>query len=1043
MIVYFLDRSMNIITMGTTNLPDGIHIIDDVKKDEIEYGAKTLEFDVEYDKNTRKTVEDAVKSGNYILKKYKNEYEYFTIISTENETDGINGSVRVYAEDGGLDLLNEVLLPFGTNESQSLEYYVNKIIYDSGFEIGINEITDTKIALAWDSEDTAQARLLSLCNAFECEMKYSFEVEGLKIIHKYINFYKKIGIDENISLRLGKEINSITIKSTVENLTTCLRVTGGTPEGEENPITLVGYTYDDGDIYVDADGSLKSRYGLSKWSRYLSETGNDVGHIVSTFSYDTTNVDELFIQAYTQLLSLSDEQINYEVDILEIPETVSLGDVINIIDENGELYLSSRILKLETSEYNDTITATLGDFLIKESDESDEIKMLAQQFKELANSRSFYTWIAYADKIDGTGISLNSNNKKYIGTAYNKTSRAVDISDPSVFIWTLARPLENFRSYISSSDGNVLKAGKTSTIITANVVYDNRDVTTDYTIKWYKDGDLLGNTRSLTVNISDITNETSVYTFEALDDDGMIVTNNEITISMLVDGETVTITSTITEYQKSDQSLNPPSGTWSNTVVETMPGEYLWMKTSTYYSDGTEQVWYSVSRNGQNGEKGDKGDPGEKGESGNDGKGVEKVETEYYVSKSKTSQTGGEWSTDMPVWDVNKYLWIRYKITYVNPDSIEYTTPFNDATWEVINRLNVSEVNLIDGTSNEPITIGTFPDTGYKEGKIYYTNCVLTDSEYVLSFDAKSTVIDDAIACYLTRDKENNVIRVDTSTGYVNTTNDIGLGYAKIKLTDQWTRYWIKYTKRTGKDTQTKRVVIGRLYSGGGTGEVQIRGVKLTRGNKTTGDWSASPSDLEKIINSPTEPENKNVIWCNTSSVPYRIYKYDKKNSKWELINDYNKDLNSLKENITTEYNTSMDQLKESINTTVERITKITSDNGTAIESLKTQSEINASGVGVVTSKIEEIVDEITGLATKQEIQEWARYENGILTLGSSDSPFSVKLSKTELGFYENDTKIAYLSNQQLHISQAIILDKINLGDFTISVDTDKGFMIN
>ena len=90
----------------------------------------------------------------------------------------------MYAEDGGLDLLNEVLLPFGTNESQSLEYYVNKIIYDSGFEIGINEITDTKIALAWDSEDTAQARLLSICNAFECEMKYSFEVEGLKIIHK-------------------------------------------------------------------------------------------------------------------------------------------------------------------------------------------------------------------------------------------------------------------------------------------------------------------------------------------------------------------------------------------------------------------------------------------------------------------------------------------------------------------------------------------------------------------------------------------------------------------------------------------------------------------------------------------------------------------------------------------------------------------------------------------------------------------------------------------------------------------------------------------
>lgn len=77
------------------------------------------------------------------------------------------------------------------------------------------------------------------------------------------------------------------------------------------------------------------------------------------------------------------------------------------------------------------------------------------------------------------------------------------------------------------------------------------------------------------------------------------------------------------------------------------------------------------------------GEKGEPGENGDPGKSVVSIEHEFYLSTSKTDQTGGEWVLVQPEWINNTYLWIRNKITYENPYSIEYTEPYVDASWEV------------------------------------------------------------------------------------------------------------------------------------------------------------------------------------------------------------------------------------------------------------------------------------------------------------------------------------------------------------------------
>lgn len=61
-------------------------------------------------------------------------------------------------------------------------------------------------------------------------------------------------------------------------------------------------------------------------------------------------------------------------------------------------------------------------------------------------------------------------------------------------------------------------------------------------------------------------------------------------------------------------------------------------------------------------------------EDGEEGVGITSVEEQYYLSTSNTTQTGGEWSTDQPIWASGKYIWVRSKITW-DDGEIGYTTP--------------------------------------------------------------------------------------------------------------------------------------------------------------------------------------------------------------------------------------------------------------------------------------------------------------------------------------------------------------------------------
>lgn len=585
MILYFADRHMNVLGQASTELPKGLYISDDLKTEEVEAGVATLEFTLNYTASTRNDAKQYGSVGNYILRKNGDEQEFYTIITSEENI--FKQEVEIYAEDAGMDLLNETVGEYKADKAYPASYYVEKFSDDSGFEIGINEVSNYNRKLSWEGETTASERILSVATQFDAEVSYTFEIDRLKIKHKYINLHKKRGVDQGRELRINREVKNIIVKSSVEDLATALSVTGGYPEDSETPINLKGYKYDDGDIYLSGS-TIYSRSAVAKWSRYLSEKGNGTGHIVQTYTYDTLSQSELCNRAVSKLKKIYDAAVSYEVELAYLPDGIKIGDTVNIVDDAGELYLSARIMKLESSICNDEYTATLGEYKLKSSGISEKMESLAAQFEKLAKNRTFYTWVVFADTETGAGISLKSAGKTYMGIAYNQTTKQPVLTDPSIYAWVK----------VVGDQGIAGEPGKDGLTSFFHVRY--ADVPNPTANQMRKDtGKYIGTYTDYT--LEDSTDPTK-YTWRKFQGDDGEDGADGVPGNDGVDGETSYL------HMAYATSADGKTGfSTTNAVDKTYIGQYV----DFVKADSTDPAKYRWSK--FQGPKGDKGDPGEQG----------------------------------------------------------------------------------------------------------------------------------------------------------------------------------------------------------------------------------------------------------------------------------------------------------------------------------------------------------------------------------------------------------------------------------------------
>ena len=134
------------------------------------------------------------------------------------------------------------------------------------------------------------------------------------------------------------------------------------------------------------------------------------------------------------------------------------------------------------------------------------------------------------------------------------------------------------------------------------------------------------------------------------------------------------------------------------------------------------------------------------------------------------------------------------------------------------------------------------------------------------------------------------------------------------------------------------------------------------------------------------------------------------------------------------EIKTSVTSIEEAIGTIEEAINVI---NTTMLTQTADQFEMLFKQTG-----IKELVDTIDNIAksnnaTLIEQKQWIRFKNGNIELGKSDSQVKLLLSNDRISFMTGGNESAYISNNQLYITDSTILNKLQVGHWETKEDED------
>ncbi|WP_215672065.1 phage tail protein [Streptococcus salivarius] len=106
-------------------------------------------------------------------------------------------------------------------------------------------------------------------------------------------------------------------------------------------------------------------------------------------------------------------------------------------------------------------------------------------------------------------------------------------------------------------------------------------------------------------------------------------------------------------------------GTWSPDIPTVNPGEYLWTRTTWFYSDGTSEQGFSVAKMGEQGPKGDRGSDGIPGKNGI---GIRNTSVLYGLSMAETVPPTA-WYQNPPALVKGQWFWTKTVWTYTDNTS--------------------------------------------------------------------------------------------------------------------------------------------------------------------------------------------------------------------------------------------------------------------------------------------------------------------------------------------------------------------------------------
>ena len=427
------------------------------------------------------------------------------------------------------------------------------------------------------------------------------------------------------------------------------------------------------------------------------------------------------------------------------------------------------------------------------------------------------------------------------------------------------------------------------------------------------------------------------------------------------------------EYYLSNKSDSCEGGSWSTTAPTWVDGKFMWSRQKITFVDNTTSTTNTTCI------------AGAKGSTGSTGTGINSITEEYYLSTSKTTQTGGSWVTNPPTWQTGKYIWTRSKIIYKNPTSTAYTTPVCSSEWEAVNELDIGGKNLLLDSKKE-----TLNKTSYLVQRYTLSEDWIVGDEYTLSI--KGNVESGQFGAW--RDNGGRSI-----TYNMNYNEEKNLWWYTFKCPEPW------------NETNPKNILSIYNTPDSTTHNSSIEWIKLEKGNKPT-DWTPAPEDTDDAIEEvSTYAQNvANELLIAKGQLTAATTRID---SLQGIIENFVKDDNGMVTVTQTGSGMQIDMTQAT-----NRINQLL----TAIESAVTEGEAN------------QLRSEL--LAAIQAVQSRTAYINAtqdaqgrpVITLGATDSPFKVEITNEAINFIQNGQIIAYANGQKFYNLRTVVQQDVQIG---------------
>ena len=655
---FIIGRDMHVLCTPSTDLPQTLPIDDsgDSLGQEISITNNSAVGTYDFTTDPRHPDSVYITEGNYIA--FRDKYgkdRLYTIMSIEGDEEW-----TVHCEDIGLDLINEYAVPWDYT-ARSIEDTLSVVLHDSGWEIGINEVSSYKRATKFEgTTDSQLTRIGDVCNQFDAECEFAIEMKGAKVTKQVINIYKTLGEDKT-QQRFIDNINLISLSrsGSIEDLITCIRCYGKEDENG-NKLTIADINYDDGRYFSPkGEHRIYDREARNKWSRFRAYDyegqGEFDGYIVGTFEYDTDDANELLNRGLTELKSRNDVKVTYEASLYDL--RADIGDTVQIADNRFQekVYLSARIQSVRNHyTVSGQDSGVLANYKILTSNPTSQVTQIMEQLKDqIVSVKS--TEITY--QIGSSGVEPpegqwvpnppQTSPGQYLWT--RKTTTYTNGSQTTEY--SVSRNGDDGKD---GEDGKPGPAGQDGRgVRSTSVTYQSSSSgTTIPTGVWSSSIPSVSAGKYLwTRTVIEYTDDTSstLYSVSKMGGNG-------------TDGKGI---KSITEYylaSASSSGVTTSTSGWTTKIQTiTTSKKYLWNYEVIHYTDDTSTTTSPCII----------GVYGDKGATGN---GIQSI-TNYYLATASgsdvTTDTSGWTTTVQTISAAKKYLWNYEVVTYTNGNQSE------------------------------------------------------------------------------------------------------------------------------------------------------------------------------------------------------------------------------------------------------------------------------------------------------------------------------------------------------------------------------------